>query len=156
MNFKFHRNCENAGKNFMRKISFWSILWNLKFFLLGSHKKSSLVLLQITNYICSSWKKVKWLYYALTYSGTRFLSTENKNFSIPWCILSCNITHHVWSGMTISSTTCTDQIHVPSAWGNIDWLIGQCTWHLIGKNSAASQNKVVERRKMQDTNLSCS
>ena len=35
---------------------FSQILWKLKFIFLGSHKKLSLVLLQITNYIYSPWK----------------------------------------------------------------------------------------------------
>ena len=37
----------------------------------------SLVLLQITNYIYSSWKVYKRMRYGLKYSGRRFLSTEN-------------------------------------------------------------------------------
>ena len=55
-------------------------LWNLKFIFSDSHEKSSLVLLQMTNYIfklalgkCK--KECNILY--LSYFGTRFLSTEN-------------------------------------------------------------------------------
>ena len=59
----FTKNCENTGK----------ILWNLASIFSGSHKKFSLVLLQMTNYIFSPWKMYKRMQYALNYSGTRFL-----------------------------------------------------------------------------------
>ena len=46
-------------------------------------------LLQMTNYIFSPRKmKKKTTQYALNYSGTRFLSTENKYYSISWWIPS--------------------------------------------------------------------
>ena len=50
MNVKFHEKCENTGK--ILKIS--CVRCNfVKFIFLGSHKKFSLVLLQMTNYIFS-------------------------------------------------------------------------------------------------------
>ena len=76
MNVKFHKNCEN-------KIKFWKfhvknvILLTLTFIFSGSHKKFSLVLLQMTNYIFSPWKMQKGMQYTLNYSRTRFLSIEN-------------------------------------------------------------------------------
>ena len=59
MNFTFHRNCENAGKISCVRFHFGPILWNLKFIFFGPHKKFFLALLEITNYIYSSLKKVK-------------------------------------------------------------------------------------------------
>ena len=56
---------------------FSQFLWSLKFIFSGSGKKLSLVLLQITNYIYSSWKVYKRMRYGLKYSGGRFLSPEN-------------------------------------------------------------------------------
>ena len=65
MNVKFHKNYENTGK--LLKIS--CVRCNfVKFFV---------VLLQITNYIFSPLKMQKIMQYALNYSGTRFLSTDN-------------------------------------------------------------------------------
>ena len=46
------------------------ILWSLTFIFSGSHKKFSLVLLHMTNYICSPWKMYKRMQYALSYSDT--------------------------------------------------------------------------------------
>ena len=47
MNVDFHKNCENTGK--ILKILLWHIiLWNLTIIFSGSHKKFSLVLLQMT------------------------------------------------------------------------------------------------------------
>ena len=52
MNVKFHKNCEKAGK--ILKIS--CVMCNFlkfEFIFSGSHKKFSLVLFQMTNYIIS-------------------------------------------------------------------------------------------------------
>ena len=81
MTVKFHKNCENTGKILKFHVQD-VILWNLMVIFLGSRKKFSLVLLQMTNYIFSPWKILKTMKYALNYSGTRFLSTENTNYSI--------------------------------------------------------------------------
>ena len=52
MNVKFHKNCENTGK--ILKFHLQDImLGNLTFIFSSSHKKFSLVLLQMTNYIFS-------------------------------------------------------------------------------------------------------
>ena len=52
MNVKFHKNCENTGE--ILKISYVTYSF-VKFDIIfsGSHKKLSLVLLQMTNYIFS-------------------------------------------------------------------------------------------------------
>ena len=56
----------------------FSIPAKFEFIFLGSHKKFSLVLLQITNnYNYSPWKVQKRIQYGLKYSGTKFLSTGN-------------------------------------------------------------------------------
>ena len=87
MNVKFHKNCENTGE--ILKISYVTYSF-VKFDIIfsGSHKKLSLVLLQMTNYIFSPWKKEKRMRYCLSYSGTGFLSTKNRNYSIFWWIPS--------------------------------------------------------------------
>ena len=78
MNVTFHKDCENTGKILKFHVQD-IILGNLTFIFSCSHKKFSLVLLQMTNYIFSPWKILKRMKYALNiyYSGTRFLSTEN-------------------------------------------------------------------------------
>ena len=55
MNVKFHKNCQNTGKTLKLHV-YDDILWNLTAFFSDSHKKFSLVLLQMTNYIFSPWK----------------------------------------------------------------------------------------------------
>ena len=67
---KFHKKKSHAWRIYL-------CFLNLKFIFSGSRKKLSLVLLQITNYIYSSWKVYKKMRYGLKYSGRRFLSTEN-------------------------------------------------------------------------------
>ena len=64
MNVKFHKNCENTGKILKFHVQD-IILWNLMVIFLGSHKKFSLVLLQMTTYIFSPWKILKRMKYAL-------------------------------------------------------------------------------------------
>ena len=55
MNVKFYKNCKNTGK--ILKISCVRChLWNLTFIFWVSHKRFSLVLLQMTNYIFRPWK----------------------------------------------------------------------------------------------------
>ena len=77
INVNFHKNFENTGK-FLKVHVFHVILLNLTFIFSGSHKKFSLVLLQITNYIYSPLKNCdKKMRYCLNYSGTMFSSTEN-------------------------------------------------------------------------------
>ena len=68
--FKFHRNCE-------KQVIFWKCCEIWHFIFSGSHKKFSLVLLQLTKYIHSSWKMQKRMGHCLNYPDTRFLSTEN-------------------------------------------------------------------------------
>ena len=70
--------------------AFSRFLWNLTFIFSGSHKKFSLVLLQITISTSTALKNVKKkrLQYSLNYSVTRFLSTENYNYSVSWWIPS--------------------------------------------------------------------
>ena len=65
MNLKFHRNCVNAGKISCVR-SHFGPLCEIRNYFSGSHKKFSLVLLHITDFI-----------FAVKCSGTRFLSTEN-------------------------------------------------------------------------------
>ena len=66
MKVKFHKNCENAGE--ILKIS--CVRCN---FFSGPHKKFSLVLLQITNYILSPRKMQKRMQDALNYFGIRLI-----------------------------------------------------------------------------------
>ena len=61
-------------------------IWH--FIFLGSNKKFSWVLLQMTSYILSPWKMYKRMQYVLNYSSTRVLSTENQNYPISWWIPS--------------------------------------------------------------------
>ena len=72
MNVKFHKNSENIGK--ILKISWVRCHFlNLSFFFFsGSHKKYSLVLLHITDYIYSPWKMQKRKQYCLEYSVQSF------------------------------------------------------------------------------------
>ena len=82
--FKFHK---------MKSYAWWFYLcflnsceiWNL---FSRVSIRLSLALLQMTNHIYSSWKVCKKKWYGLKYSGTRFLSAENWNYSVSWWILS--------------------------------------------------------------------
>ena len=62
VNFKFDRNCENAGNILFCEI--WNIFSQC---FSGSHNKLSLVLLQLTNYILWPFKSVKRMQNALNY-----------------------------------------------------------------------------------------
>ena len=79
---KFHKNCE-------KQVKFWKfhmqdvILWNVKFLFSGSHEKSSLVLLQIANYIYSPWKMYKRKQHCFNYSDTRFFLLKIKITQFP-------------------------------------------------------------------------
>ena len=55
INVKFHKNCEKQVK-FSKFCVQDVILWSLTYIFSGSHKKFSLVLLQMIYYIFSPWK----------------------------------------------------------------------------------------------------
>ena len=62
-----------AYKIFQTLPIFSKFLWNLIFIFLGSHKKFSLVLLHITNYIYSTWK-MKMLFKVFVYWKLKLLN----------------------------------------------------------------------------------
>ena len=74
MNVKFHK-ITPYTLNFQNFTCVFTILTKFEIHSPHSHEKFSLVLLQTTNYILSSWKMR--MQYSLIYSGTKFLPTEN-------------------------------------------------------------------------------
>ena len=59
MNVKFQKNCENTSKIVKIFYMLDVILWTLTVIFSGSHKKFSLVLLQMINYVFSPWQRYK-------------------------------------------------------------------------------------------------